>query len=303
MDGQPVPDDESIAFELAAVAAVTAGVAASVAAVLGLAFAAYAAGATGTVFGAELAARLRRVRWAPMRPALRKVAADARDLGVRRAGPPYPPEVDEPDLPDPDRAVADALQDAARLAQLLPMTTKRDLQSVQGRANQGVARARGHARWVANEGINAGVAAVARERGERLIWVAERNACLHCLAHAGYAVEPGDSFPIVSYDPIRPDAMPAVLWPPLHPNCRCAVRTYSGPAGRPPSNRSLAVPAARLAAEARRSVVYQWTDYASGVRARAAASRLLDIGASLPDSVERRARRALRADSRVKRPT
>jgi hypothetical protein len=155
---------------------------------------------------------------------------------------------------------------------------------------------------VANEGINSGAADVARAAGLRLIWVAERNACLDCLAHAGYAVEPGDVFPAVSYDPVRPGKFMAVKWPPLHPNCRCQVRVYAGPAGAPPADRSALDPAARLAAEARRSVVYQWTDYASGVRMRAAAAYLLDMGAGLAPSVERRARAALRRRTIVDKP-
>jgi hypothetical protein len=312
LDGATVPDEESLAFELAAVAVVTGAVSAAVASVIGLAFAAYAASpdADGRSLGRKLAARLRWLRWPPMAPALRKVAMDARDLGVRRAveslsepvsvdwrsGPPL-------ELPDPDKAVSEAVEQAARLAETLPMDTMRDLRAVQGRANTGVSQARGHARWAANEGINAGVSEVARAAGLRLIWVSERNACLHCLGHAGYAVEPGDTFPIVSFDPLRPDMFGAVPFPPLHPNCRCQVRTYDGPAGRPPQDRTAPAPAARLAAEARRSVVYQWTDFASGVRARAAAERLLDVGASLPKSVEDRAGRALRSGRTVNRPT
>lgn len=312
MDGPTVPDEESMAFEIAAVAAVTATVAAAVASVIGLALAAYAAGATGMILGRELAARLRWLRWAPMGPALRRVAMDARDLGVRRAMDALDPQ-DRPqgvdwrtgpplDLPNPDQAIGEALEQAARLAEVLPMERKRDLLAVQGRVNQGVSKARGQARWVANEGINAGTAEVAKAAGLRLIWLSERNACLHCLAHAGYSVEPGDHFPIVSFDPIKPAMFGAVTWPPLHPNCRCQVRTYDGPAGRPPTDRSILDPAARLAAEARRSVVYQWTDYASGVRARAAATRLLEVGASLPPSVEKRAAAALRRGNIVKRP-
>lgn len=301
-----------MAFEAAAVAAVTATVAASVASVIGLAFAAYAAGATGLILGRELASRLRWLRWAPMAPALRRVAMDARDLGVRRAMEALDPQ-DRPqsvdwrsgpplDLPDPDRAVGEALEQAARLAETLPLETKRDLHAVQGKANTGVSQARGHARWAANEGINAGTVEVAKAAGLRLIWIAERNACLHCLAHAGYAVEPGDTFPVLSFDPIKPNVHSPVKWPPLHPNCRCQVRTYDGPTGPPSNDRSIPDPAARLAAEARRSVVYQWTDYSSGARARAAATKLLEVGANLAPSVEKRAAAALRRGSIVKRP-
>ena len=138
------------------------------------------------------------------------------------------------------------------------------------------------------------VAAVADRLGAALLWVAERDACLHCLAHAGWSVAPGDTFPPgLTYGdkPLRDDG---VAHPPLHPGCRCQVRLWDGPVGAPPTERSRLDPAARLAAEARRSVVYGWTSYASGAATIRAMERLLRRGAALPPSVERRARELVR---------
>ncbi|HEU4753995.1 MAG TPA: hypothetical protein VFU47_12875 [Armatimonadota bacterium] len=311
IQGPPVPDDESLAYEIAAVALVTAEIAALVASVIAAALAAWEVAGGLADLGRALAAQLRGLRWTPTGPALERVAREARALGIRQALQLLPPNerpksVDPaalPDLPDLDRKVREALDEAARLADTLPMRQKRDVLAVAGRASRGVSDAKAATRWTANEGINAGTADVARAAGLRLIWVAERNACLHCLAHAGWVVEPGDSFPPgLSFDPVRPDHAPGVPWPPLHPNCRCRVRTFSGPAGPPSRDRSRVDPAARLAGEARRSVVYQWTDYASERRRALAAQALLRAGADLPKTVEERARRALQRGGTVRRP-
>jgi hypothetical protein len=319
VDGPAVPDDESLAFETLVVAKVTADVASIVTDALGAFLAAWAAAARGgpmpvavaRALARAVALRLRRLTWSPMAPRLRLAAREARDLGLDRALRRLPPgedvEVEAPwrtaallDVPPADAALSERLREAARLAALLDLTKRGNALAVAGRARSGIAIARGHARWTANEGINAGTAEVALATGRRLLWVTERNACLHCLANAGWATEPGDLFPGTSYDPLaRP--MPGVPWPPLHPNCRCEVRTYDGPAGRPDTNRSLSDPAARLGAEARRAVAYQWTDHASGRAARRAAEALLRAGAGLPSTVEDRARRALRRGG-VRRP-
>ena len=319
VDGPEVPDRESLAFEALVLANVTAEVAILIKELIGLMLAAFDAATRGGPMpkraaqdlGRRIALRLRRLRWSPMDPRLRDAARQARALGqdraVARLAPSDRPEVIEPwraaleiGLPPADRALTERLTEAARLASTLDMTKRRNLMAVVGRTSSGLALVEGHARWTANEGINAGTATVARSSGLNLVWVAERGACLHCLAHAGWVVEPGDVFPAVSFDPLA-KRIPAVRWPPLHPNCRCQVRTYDGPAGAPSRDRSRADPAARLAAEARRSVVYQWTDHASGVAAQRAAEVLLRAGADLPRTVQDRARRAVRKGG-VRRP-
>lgn len=320
IQGEEVPDAEALAFEAAAVVAVTGVVATAVTALLASLYAAWelvTLPADRLLFGRTAAARIRSLSWAPMVPRLQKVAVDARDLGVDRAVRRFPagPERDQasatnwrasgvlPAVPDVDRETATHLLQAARMAERLPFDRKGDVHAVAGRVRQGLSRAQATARYAANEGINAGTAEVARTMGLRLLWVAERNACLDCLAHAGWAVNPGAMFPAgLTFDPLRVGRVRAVAYPPLHPNCRCQVRTYDGPAGKPPADRSRVDPAARVYAEARRSVVYQWTDYASGAAARRAAEALLQAGADLPRTVEQRARTALRSGRPVRRP-
>jgi hypothetical protein len=322
IEGSGTPDDESLAFEREVLRRVTGQVGRSLSDLVTAILAAFEAvritrggtlsDAEAREFGALIASRLVSVPLPRMLPTLQRAAADARDLGQLRAVQRFSGAADRnrasaanwrkdgarPDVPNPDKAVKQALRDAAKIARA-GIRTQADASAVAGKVKAAKATIEGHARSVANEGINAGTAAVATHMELRLLWVAERNACLDCLAHAGHAVTPGDLFPGVSFDPrSRPRE---VEFPPLHPNCRCQVRTFDGPAGPPPPDRSSISPAARLAAEARRSVVYQWTDYESGPAQRRAAEALLRAGAGLPASVEQRARRMLRAKGGGKR--
>lgn len=310
--GPDEPTAEEIAYEEAWVAALIGPVATAVAAALASASVGVAAGVGSVLLARALASRLRRISWTPLDGRIQDVATDAILRGVRTTAVRAPvrvrPEdvpVSPPDrLPDMDGPLRAKLDEAADMADGLTDMSRRDLDAVAGRARSGVARAQGSVRWTVNHGINSGTADVARHLGQRVLWVAERNACLHCLAYAGWSTEPDGEFPPgLSFDPaggLRPYG--PLLWPPLHPNCRCRIRLYDGPAGPPDPDRSKIDPAARLAGEARRSVVYQWSDYASGAAARRAATALLDSGAGLADSVEKRARAALRSGRTVRRP-
>lgn len=307
--GEPTP--EEIAYEQAWVGALIGPVAASVAAALASAAVGVAAGVGSGLLASALASRLRRISWPSLDERIPEAAVDAINRGVRTTAatvqgvqPQDVPRTPPDRLPDIDGPLRARLDEAADMADKATDLSKRELDAVSGRARSGVSRAQGSVRWTVNDGINSGTADVARHMGQRTIWVAERNACLHCLAYAGWSTEPDQEFPPgLSFDPaggLR--SFGALLWPPLHPNCRCRIRLYDGPAGPPPGDRSLVDPAARLAGEARRSVVYQWSDYASNAAARRAASALLADGAGLADSVEKRARAALRAGRAVRRP-
>lgn len=307
MPEQPSP--EEIAYEQAWVAALIGPIATAVAAALASAGVGIAAGVGSALLAQALAARLRRISWTPLDGRIYEVAADAALRGVRTSVPagvrPEDVPVSMPDrLPELDRPLRERLDEAADMADKLPDMGRTELDKVAGRARAGVARAQGSVRWTVNHGINSGTADVARHMGQRTIWVAERNACLHCLAYAGWSTEPDGEFPPgLSFDPrggLRPFG--PLLWPPLHPNCRCRIGLYDGPAGPPDPDRSKVDEAARLAGEARRSVVYQWSDYASKTAGERAASALLDSGAGLADSVEKRARAALRKGRAVRRP-
>jgi hypothetical protein len=308
IDGLDTPDEETLQFEAETLRRVTGSVSAGLSELVNIILTAFEAFSTvsGEItdeqareFGRRIGQRIEALTWEDMRPALGEAAIEAHRLGVKRAADRFVSPAEQakaratktprrrPTIPI-DANLRRDLRKASQIAKA-GIRTQTDAASVAGKVNAAKTRAQGAARWTANDGINAGTSDVARKMGLRLIWVAERNACLHCLAHAGYVTKPGDLFPGLSFDP-HASNIPAVEYPPLHPNCRCQTRTTDAPPGSPPDDRSSLNPAARLAAEARRSVVYQWTEYASNPAMLRAAETLLAAGANLPASVEKRAR-------------
>jgi hypothetical protein len=125
---------------------------------------------------------------------------------------------------------------------------------------------------------------VAARAGMRVVWVAERGACLHCLAYSGRTTI-GAFPPDLTFDerPLRQNQ--PVLGPPLHPQCRCALQPLAW------SDDAFAEDVQR---EARRSVLRGWSEQESRASRLRAAARLLHVGADLPPTVEARARRAVR---------
>jgi hypothetical protein len=150
------------------------------------------------------------------------------------------------------------------------------------------------ARTAANEAATAAAVETARVNGVGLLWVAERDACVHCLAYAGETTKPGALFPNDLTYGDKPLTQPeerhkGLIGPPLHPNCRCTVRPFE-------VEWDPELPAA-LKREARRSVAlgFKLDSEPSSVRLRAA-DRLLSSGkAGLPKTVTARAKRAVAA--------
>ena len=109
--------------------------------------------------------------------------------------------------------------DAARLAEL--------------RAEQGLVS-------LVHERINAGTADVATEAGAKLVWLAERDACLNCAAYSG-RIRKGASFPwgLTFSDPPRPlkQWKQNLEGPPIHPWCFPAGVIASGPGTRSATDR------------------------------------------------------------------
>lgn len=143
------------------------------------------------------------------------------------------------------------------------------------------------ARWGVNRAQSAGVATVAEVMDESLLWVGERDACVHCLAYFGQVAKAGFPFPgglTFGAKPLSVDPVPS---PPLHPNCRCRIIVWRPEWGE-------MYPAA-LKREARRSIArgFSLPSESEGVRLRAA-DRLLNRGAQLPESVKAYARQAVK---------
>lgn len=308
------PPNEVSELEQAAVTAVTGALAHGLARFIGPVLAAWDALRAGgrplpavSAFKAAMIKRLREVTWTSMDGPVRTYEARASAIGVRRAVDTLPeaerPErirVPQPPAPGLDRLVHERLREAEKLARDLPMRTKANVMAVVGKAGSARGLAEGKVRERVYTGLSLGTVMVARDAGRNLIWVPERDACLDCLALAGWVVAPGQEWPRVTYG----DKLPTwrVQHPPLHPNCRCELRMTALEPGPPSRDRSQVDEAARLAAEARRSVVLGWTDNESQAATLRAMDRLLAQGADLPVSVEQRARRALAAGQRARRP-
>lgn len=189
------------------------------------------------------------------------------------------------------------LDEAVKLAGQLPMTDDADVMAVIGKAHSAVQRLKTDAAWVAIRSIALGVVQVARAAGLNVVWIAERDACLHCLAYAGRVISPGGAFPAgLTYadKPLKPYGW--LIGPPLHPHCRChlQITTYD------PGSVDLG-----LAREAARSVARGLSDFASEPALKRAADRLVH-GAGharlLPKSVLARAKRNVAAGKLRFRP-
>jgi hypothetical protein len=156
---------------------------------------------------------------------------------------------------------------------------------------------------IVHERINAGTADVVTEAGGELVWLAERDACVHCLAYSGRVRGEDGTFPwgLTFSDPPRP----LKQWkrnlggPPLHPWCRCQLVGWNGVDS---GGAGLNFPDS-LRREAKRSVIKGWALPSESQTSRQrAAARLLAIGAGLPPTVEARARAAVRSGRFRTRP-
>lgn len=206
-------------------------------------------------------------------------------VGITR--PPSDPEL-EGVLSAADPAAVRRLADAVRLAEQLGLDDLENVSSVVARAHQAVTAAEGTSAWAVNRAVSAGTAAVAQLAGMNVVWIAERNACLNCLAYSGQVVEPGRPFPpglTFGDRPLKP--LGPLLYPPLHPNCRCQLDITNLEPGQDDS----------LVREAQRTVARGWSEYASEPARRRAADALIRRGSLLPRSVLARAARDIASGS------
>lgn len=197
------------------------------------------------------------------------------------------------------------LAEASRLAVTSPGDTFHTAVGIPAaRANRAVTSIESAATWSVHRGVATGAGAVADELGARLLWLAERDACLSCLGLSGHFTGTHGAFDenlsgtfTGKTLSVWPDAAP-LSGPPLHPRCRCRVTPWLGAvavsgelAGEPPAIGGLDLPDA-LQREARRSVVKGWALDSEPARLRAA-DLLLARGARLPETVEAAGRAAV----------
>lgn len=160
------------------------------------------------------------------------------------------------------------------------------------RAQPIVERARDNMRAIGAAEVNSTAAraseATARSLGAPgVVWVAERDACVNCVALAGQVARPGQSFDGSLTWGDKPIQWPGFNGrPPRHPNCRCRLIPWDGGRETPDA----------LKREAERSIARGWSLPTESNAARLRAlDRLLKQGTGLPPSVVRRARAALAA--------
>lgn len=136
-----------------------------------------------------------------------------------------------------------------------------------------------------NAAGNEGVVASAKAAKLKVVWVAETNACVHCLAYSGRTTVAGKDWPAgLSYLGSNPYEPPGTN-PPLHPNCRCTLEVLVEPSY-----------ATALRREADRSVLRGFSLESESMRVRvAAAERLLEQGVDAPKSVIAYAARSVKA--------
>lgn len=144
--------------------------------------------------------------------------------------------------------------------------------------------------WAVNRASDDSVRAAAARQSAQTLWIAERDACVVCLALSGTLADPltGEGFDEEatfgapgSAMPVWPPGQP-LLAPPRHPHCRCHIVVWLGTApGRPDLPET-------LRREALRSILRGFSRPSESHRVRvAAAERLLRGGqaAHLPKSV------------------
>jgi hypothetical protein len=137
-----------------------------------------------------------------------------------------------------------------------------------------------------NASSNAASLTVGEAVKSPMVWEAERDACVYCLALAGHVVEQaGDFFPAADLYATPPASQPIVSQPPLHAHCRCRLAVLGD-----------ASYAEALQREAQRSILrgFALPSESNAARVRAA-SRLLDRDPIAPKSVKEYARRAVKA--------
>lgn len=202
---------------------------------------------------------------------------------------------------DTNHAVHARYATAERLLEASPVETHADLMTTLAPTSAAASDVERDTRTLVNTAINDGAQHVAEENGADLLWFAERDACLTCIALHGMVVSHDEDFPLkATYGTTVTEwwTPPGVtlLRPPRHPRCRCRCEPYLGHDGPGPS-----LPET-LRREAQRSILKGWSVPSESEQVRLnAAERLLERGTTLPKSVQAAAREAVRRRKFVSR--
>lgn len=236
--------------------------------------------------------------------ALAEVGADPNDDSPPELSPELADLIDQADDDVQTRidAAVDRLQDK-------PPESWDQMTDALSVANQARGTAERAAARAVNAAANEAIILEAERLGGRLVWIAERDACVACLAYSGITAIPGTSFPIgrtYGDKPLKPWPDPDFLpGPPLHPRCRCRLMIYFGHDTKAATKALAHVPGAwrsahvdypaALRREADRSILRGWSLPSESERTRIrAAQKLLAAGVRAPQSVKDYARRSVR---------
>lgn len=275
---QQQADAAARAYELAATAAVVATILAVLAGILAPVFLARRLRrGRAAVWAAQVAAAAALRRWRPRVSAMLASAASARAPGaaedpvVRHA------------VATVDAAIVAAVNDVVT-ALGRPVESSADEAALQAAVDAVGRTAQRFTARTTNRAVALHTIAEAERDSAELVWVAERDACLHCLSYSGQTAPAGGVFvPLAGFDPHPlPWSAGGVDGPPLHDHCRCRLWPAT------------AMNAAALAREAERSVARGFSAYASVPERLRAVSRLLAGPTRIPKSVAERAERDLR---------
>jgi len=89
---------------------------------------------------------------------------------------------------------------------------------------QNPAKAEAAVTWAINNSANSAVSKLSLKMGETLVFIPERDACVHCTRYAGLR-STKTGFPAgltFGSKPLKSDSA-TIAHPPLHPHCRCTV--------------------------------------------------------------------------------
>ncbi len=182
------------------------------------------------------------------------------------------------------RKPAAALVEVRRRLGIVPLRTTGELLATLAPLTTSASEMEGALSWATHATANSAIREASAQTGSKLVFVAERDACVRCIAYAGDTQETegstfggGPSFLGGLTEPLP--------FPPVHPRCRCSIEEYADPA----------VPAA-MKREAVRSVLrgFSLPSESNAQRIRAARNALQrDLAA--PESVKDYARANVRA--------
>ena len=202
-----------------------------------------------------------------------------------------------------ERVLAALLHAKGYLQTGKPIETYADAMTVIALVSRAQTMVERDTRWAINGAYNQGVLVTTTRESVARVWVAEEDACLHCLAYSGEVAGPGQpyrsglTFYIDPRGNYKPLSQLPVWGPPLHPNCRCSQEPFLGSFQYPvmPWETSETSVADALKREAKRTVLKGDSGTDSQPARLRAVSALLARGAGLPKSVEAKARAAVRA--------